>query len=148
MNPVAVSGDAHPISPLLAKERRITNPGPHWLLAEREEVRIIVGGIRPRCPSDDPVQRRVPVLADSPSFRGGRVQFRPVSKLLGAEVFGNAPNAALDILAVQINRVALTVYPTKRDVNMRVFRVVMCNRDPFERASPQFFSNAPHQLMR
>lgn len=73
---------------------------------------------------DDPVERREPVLADFTPFCGCRVELRSISESLGAQIFSNAPNAALHIVPLQTKCVTVVVYSAERNMNMRVLRVV------------------------
>ena len=86
------------------------------------------------------------MLADFASLRRGRVELGAVSKLIRTEVFSNVADAAFHVIAVQVERLVLTVDPTKGDMNMWVFRVVMRNRDPFEMTITKVAAHSRHQL--
>ena len=84
---------------------------------------------------DGPVERSVAMLMYFPTLRHGGVELRTISKLACAEILSDFADALPDVVPAEAKRAAFRADSSERHVNVRVFRVVVRNRHPFERSS-------------
>jgi hypothetical protein len=82
-----------------------------------------------------------------PPFGLFGVHLGSVPKLSSTEFFGDAAQATLDVVTVELERLAISFYAAHSDVDVRVLRVVMRNGDPFD-IGIEILRNAQHQLAR
>jgi len=61
-----------------------------------------------------------------------RVALGSVPELAGTQVLGNAPNPLLQVVPTQTQGLTITSDAADHDVNMRVLRVVVLHRNPFQ----------------
>ena len=81
---------------------------------------------------DDPIKRCEAVLMHLPTLRHGGIQLRAMPELASAEVFRDFADALLDVILAEMQRTALRADSPQRHVYVRVLRVVMGCRHPFD----------------
>jgi hypothetical protein len=104
----------------------------------------IRAGIR-RFPHDPTIKRRKSRLPDFAPFRLGRIEFRSIPKLAGAQVLGHASNPMLDIFPAHAQGGAIASYATDYNMSMRMFGIVMLHGNPFEVGAEVLFHTF-HQI--
>ena len=70
-----------------------------------------------------------------PTLRRGGVELRTIPKLACAEILRDRADALPDVVPAEAKWVTFRADSSERHVNVRVFRVVVRNRHPFERSS-------------
>src|ERR1700683_2059277 len=79
-------------------------------------------------------------------YRGG-VRLRTIPELAGAEILGDLADTLPDVFPAKANWEAFGADASECHVNVRVFRVVVRNRDPFKPGS-QIRLHLRHQIAR
>ena len=77
-------------------------------------------------------KRCEPRLSNFAPFRLRRVELRSVPELARAQVLSNFPNPVLDVLPAKAQRLTVVSAAPDNEVNVRVLRIVVSNRRPFE----------------
>src|SRR5205823_3874971 len=96
-------------------------------------------------PGDSPVKGSKPLLRYFAVLGLSDIEGRAIPKLPGAEIFGDASNAKLHIVAFEAQRFSIFANTTQRNVNVGVIRIEMRCSDPFEVGS-EIASHALHQV--
>jgi hypothetical protein len=71
------------------------------------------------------------VLFNLPPLGECSVEFRPISKLLRAEILANLPNPVMDELSPESDGLSRAIHSAQRDMDMRMLSIEVANRDPF-----------------
>ena len=82
--------------------------------------------------ADGPIKRCEAVLMHLPTLRHGGIQLRAMPKLAGAEVFRDLADALLDVVLAEMQRATFRSGSPKSQMYMRMLRVVMGCRHPFD----------------
>ncbi len=106
----------------------------------------IRAGIR-RFPHYPAVERCESGLRDLAPFRLCRVELRSKPELPGAKMLGGAANSLLNVRSAHPQGGAIGFEAADHDVNMRVFGVVVLDRNPFEVGS-EVLLHTVHQIAR
>jgi len=102
-----------------------------WVLVDRER-RGLSGFGSVSIPLDDAVERRVTMLVYLATLRIGGIQFCPIPKLAGAQILRDVADTLPHEVPAETKRLTLCSYASQRNMNMRVLRIEVSHRYPFE----------------
>src|SRR5579871_3468307 len=102
-----------------------------WVLVDQEERGFSVFGVV-SLPLDNAVERRVTILIYFTTLRICGIEFRPIPKLASAQILSNVADTLPNEVPAEAKRSTLRSYASQRNMNMRVLRIEVSRRYPFE----------------
>jgi hypothetical protein len=108
-----------------------TESGPAWVLVDLEERGLSAFG-SVSISLDYAVKRRVAMLMYLATLRIGGIQFRPIPKLASAQILRDVADTLPNEVPAEAKGPTFRSYASQRNMNMRVLRIEVGRRYPFE----------------